>query len=80
MKASKELRRIPDLALCRRREGLLRLLPPLGEVLRGSLLERYVSCGNPACQCARGEHHGPVWYLTVTLGVCRTTGGVIAPS
>ena len=46
-------------------------------MLRGSLVERYVTCGNPACKCARGERHGPVWYLTVTLGRGRTTGGII---
>ena len=40
-------------------------------------MERYVTCGNPNCKCARGERHGPMWYLTVTLGPGRTTGGVI---
>ena len=40
-------------------------------------MERYVTCGNPSCKCARGERHGPVWYLTVTLGRGHTTGGVI---
>lgn len=79
MKAREALRRISDLALEQRRRGLVKLLPPLGEVLRGSLVERYVTCGHPACKCARGERHGPVWYLTVTLGPRRTTGGVIPP-
>jgi hypothetical protein len=40
-------------------------------------VERYVTCGNPACKCARGERHGPSWYLTVTLGPGRTSGGII---
>ena len=48
------------------------------EILRGSLVERYVTCGNPACRCAKGERHGPIWYLTVTVGRGRTTGGIIA--
>jgi len=78
MKASKELSRITDLALRRRKQGLVAQLPPLTEILRGSLLERYVTCGNPACKCARGERHGPSWYLTVTLGPGRTTGGIVA--
>ena len=77
MKASKELSRLPELALRQRRQGLAKLLPPVTEILRGSLLERYVTCGNPACRCARGERHGPNWYLTVTLGRGRTTGAVI---
>lgn len=78
MKASKGLGRLSKLALQRRKQGLAKLLPPVTEILRGSLLERYVTCGNPACKCARGERHGPMWYLTVTLGPGRTTGGILA--
>src|ERR1700690_2619541 len=78
MKASRGLSRISELALRKRRQGLAKLLPPVTEILRGSLLERYVTCGNPACKCARGERHGPMWYLTVTLGPGRTTGGIIS--
>ena len=66
--------RLSALALRQRRQGLAKLVPPLAEIL----IERYVTCGNPACKCARGERHGPVWYLTVTLGPGRTTGGIIA--
>jgi len=57
---------------------LAKRLPPVEETLRGSLVERYLTCGNPACKCARGQRHGPVWYLTVTLGPGRTTGGILA--
>ncbi len=78
MKASNGLRRLSPLALRQRRQGLARCLPPVEETLRGSLVERYLTCGNPACKCARGERHGPVWYLTVTLGPGRTTGGIVA--
>ena len=77
MKASAGLGRLPELALRQRRQGLAKLLPPVTEILRGSLVERYVTCGNPACKCAKGERHGPIWYLTVTLGRGRTTGGII---
>src|SRR6202162_5977726 len=77
MKASRGLSRISELALRKRRQGLAKLLPPVTEILRGSLLERYVTCGNPGCKCARGERHGPMWYLTVTLGPGHTTGGII---
>jgi hypothetical protein len=77
MKASSGLSRLPELALRERRKGLAKLLPPVTDILRGSLVERYVTCGNPACKCAKGERHGPIWYLTVTLGRGRTTGGII---
>jgi hypothetical protein len=78
MKASKGLGTVSKLALRQRRQGLVQLLPPAGEVLRGSLVERYVTCGNPSCKCTRGERHGPMWYLSVTLGPGRTTGGIIS--
>jgi len=52
-------------------------LPPAAETLRGSLIERYLTCGNPNCKCARGQRHGPGWYLSVTLGPGRTTGTIV---
>src|SRR2546422_4542925 len=77
MHAKKELSNLSLLALQKRREGLVKLLPPVAETLRGSLIERYLTCGNPNCKCARGERHGPVWYLSVTLGPSRTTGTIV---
>ena len=77
MKERTTFGKIPVLALQQRRQGLARLLPSAEEILRGSLVERYVSCGNPDCRCARGQRHGPVWYLTVTLGAGRTAGWVV---
>ncbi len=76
MKASSELSRLSELALRQRKQGLAKL-PPVAGILRGSLMERYVTCGNPSCKCARGERHGPTWYLSVTLGPGRTTGSII---
>lgn len=78
MKASSSLAKLSTLALQQRRQGLAKLLPPAEQTLRGSLIERYVTCGNPHCKCARGERHGPVWYLTVTLGPGRTTSVVVS--
>jgi len=37
-------------------------------------MERYLTCGNPDCKCARGERHGPVWYLSVTLDQSHRAG------
>src|SRR2546428_4317978 len=71
-----KLGRLSTLALRNRREGLAQRLPHLEETLRGSLIQRFMSCGHPDCKCARGERHGPFWYLSVTLGPGRTTGGV----
>ena len=74
MVAREKLSKLSDLALRNRRVGLTRVLPPLGEVLRGSLMERYLTCDNPDCKCARGERHGPVWYLSVTLDQAHRSG------
>jgi len=52
--------------LKRRRRQLLRKLPPLEAVLRGSLIERYKRCGNPNCRCADGPGHGPKYYLSAS--------------
>lgn len=79
MSERENLSRLSLLALRKRREGLTQVLPPLGEVLRGSLMERYLTCGNPDCKCARGERHGPIWYLSVTLDQARRTGRTVLP-
>jgi hypothetical protein len=53
-------------ALRKRRNALLRQLPPLQSVLRGSLIERYKRCGKPGCKCADSSGHGPKYYLSVS--------------
>jgi hypothetical protein len=54
-------------ALRRRRQALLKKLPPLDAILRGSLIERYKRCGKPGCKCAEGPGHGPKYYLSVSF-------------
>jgi hypothetical protein len=56
----------PSATLRRRRAALLRKLPSLKAVLRGSLIERYKRCGKPRCRCADGPGHGPKYYLSVS--------------
>jgi hypothetical protein len=53
-------------ALRQRQKAILRRLPPLQAILRGSLVERYKRCGKPGCKCANGPGHGPKYYLTVS--------------
>jgi hypothetical protein len=53
--------------LRKRRQSLLRNLPPLDAILRGSLIERYKRCGKPGCKCADGPGHGPKYYLSVSF-------------
>ena len=53
------------------RRRALRALPSLEEVVRGSVVERRLRCGKPACRCARGQLHGAT-YLSVTFAGGRT--------
>lgn len=61
------LRRKPTLALRQRRERLLRLLRLPPDLLRASFVERFTTCGKPNCCCARGQRHGPFYYLAAGL-------------
>ena len=36
----------------------------MGPMVEGSLITHYKPCGNKRCKCARGELHGPYWYLS----------------
>jgi len=80
MAARENLSGLSTLALRNRREGLAKLAPPIRDVLRGSLTERYLTCGKPDCKCARGERHGPVWYLSVSLDPSHRTGTTVPVS
>jgi hypothetical protein len=51
-------------ALRRRRHQLVRALPPLEQLIRGSLIETYKRCGRPSCHCVNGPGHGPKRYLS----------------
>jgi len=54
-----------------KRDGLLARVTDLGDVLRGSLLERTVHHSSGCPKCARGEGH-PLWVLNVGYPGGRT--------
>lgn len=58
----------------RLRDRLLRKLPDLEQVLRGSLVSRFRRCGRATCHCARkgDPGHGPAYYLMVTVATGKT--------
>ena len=35
----------------------------LPKMMKGSVHAQWVKCGKPGCKCARGELHGPYFYL-----------------
>ena len=48
-----------------RRRRLVRGLPDLELVLRGSLVSQRRRCGKQGCRCTQGELHGPYVYLSL---------------
>jgi hypothetical protein len=42
---------------------LIRALLQWRPMLAGSLVEQYGACGKTGCRCARGQKHGPLYYL-----------------
>ncbi len=53
-------------ALRKRRSRIVRDLPPVGHVLRGTLVETYKRCGRSNCHCVDGPGHGPKRYLSIS--------------
>ena len=59
-----------DLLLARRQE-LIDSLPPLDQVIRGSLITRYVKCGKSNCRCASGQGHPSLYLSSLHEGKTR---------
>src|SRR3977135_1554271 len=55
---------VSSAALRKRRRQLVRGLPQIAQILRGSLIETYKRCGRPNCHCIDGPGHGPKRYLS----------------
>ena len=64
-------RLVSPAALVARRARVRQALPPLDEVLRGTLLDRVIRCGKPTCHCATGSGH-PITCVTVSVAHGRT--------
>lgn len=64
--------------LLQRRAHLLRQLPALEGVLRGSVIARTVRCGRANCRCAQGAGH-PNVFFSVTVAGGRTEQLSIPP-
>jgi hypothetical protein len=71
------LRNLTSTALRKRRSKLAHSLPPIEELLRGSLIETYKRCGRPNCHCAEGRGHGPKRYLSVSRPGARPQTGYV---
>lgn len=50
-----------------RQDILISQLQKAREILQGSIVELYRSCGQKGCRCQRGFKHGPAYYLSRTV-------------
>jgi hypothetical protein len=68
MSSSDEIPKLSTLVLRQRKARLFQQLrqacPP---IIRGSLAERFLTCGRPKCSCHLGSKHGPFYYLNRCL-------------
>ena len=60
------LKNISTSALRERRRQLAQDMPPIEQVMRGTLSQAYKRCGRPNCRCVDGPGHGPKYYLSVS--------------
>ncbi len=62
-KNKNRLKKTPITELKERKTHILRSLPSMDHVLRGSLITRHIKCGKANCHCATGTGH-PSLYLS----------------
>lgn len=62
-------RRKSTLALRQHRQTLVHLLKVPPDSIRGSVVERFGTCGKSNCACHSGSKHGPYYYLTQCIAV-----------
>jgi len=60
-------RRTSTLALRQRKAALVRQLSVPPDLVRGSYVVRFTTCGKPQCCCRQGRRHGPFYYLVSNL-------------
>lgn len=56
-----------QLRVCQKKyEQLKEQIQKIGFIYKGSLLKRYLPCGNPICRCHKDpkKHHGPFYQIS----------------
>ena len=49
------------------KQAIIASLPPITEMMRGSVFERRIKCGKASCRCAHDEQGHPTTYLSVSF-------------
>lgn len=53
----KKIKNLSTKELKKQKRQILDSLPPMDDIIRGSLITRRIKCGKPNCHCATGEGH-----------------------
>ena len=61
-------RRSSEAQIREKRRELVQQMPPGGDILKASLIERFTVCGRPGCRCQQGQKHGPYLYASIFDG------------
>jgi len=72
----------PQRRLEERKRQTAREAPALTEIARGSVVQRFLRCGQPGCACQKpgAPGHGPYTYLVVTQAPGKTESTLLAPA
>jgi hypothetical protein len=54
----------PSVLKARRKALLTEMRHARVAILQGTIVESFTTCGHPRCRCAKGEKHGPNYYLS----------------
>ncbi len=57
MNTNDKVKNLSTKELKKRKEKILNSLPPMDDLIRGSLITRGIKCGKPNCRCASGDGH-----------------------
>ncbi|WDL97048.1 DUF6788 family protein [Alicyclobacillus sp. ALC3] len=66
--APRRFKSVPLQDIKQRKGQLLKALPPMDQILRGSLITRHVKCGKPTCHCATGVGHTSLYLSSFYHG------------
>ena len=72
-----QIGRVEQLTLIKRK--VIKQLPPLGEIMRGTFIECYLECIRPNCKCHKDKkyRHGP--YYRVSYGKGKQVHHIYVP-
>jgi len=67
-KKPRRFKSVPSQEVRERKLHLLKALPAVDHILRGSLITRHVKCGKPNCRCTTGTGHASLYLSSFYHG------------